>query len=157
MGHVVRFLKAGNKVKVTIMFRGREQSRPELGFRLLKRLSEEVADLGFVEAAPKQDGRNMIMVLAPHRSTKAAAVTARTGSPRETAESAPEPVPVEPAPAATSAPPATPPPATPRPGPVSRPATAEPRPGPAGRPAAARPRPAAVSAAARVDRGTSDQ
>jgi translation initiation factor IF-3 len=67
-GHVVRFLKAGDKVKVTIMFRGREQSRPELGFRLLQRLAEDVADLGFVEAAPKQDGRNMIMVMAPHRS-----------------------------------------------------------------------------------------
>jgi len=76
-GHVVRFLKAGDKVKVTIMFRGREQSRPELGFRLLRRLSEEVAELGFVEAAPKQDGRNMIMVIAPHRATKAAAAVAR--------------------------------------------------------------------------------
>lgn len=71
-GHVVRFLRAGDKVKVTIMFRGREQSRPELGLRLLRRLSDEVADLGFIEAAPKQDGRNMIMVLAPHRATKAA-------------------------------------------------------------------------------------
>ncbi len=66
-GHVVRFLKAGDKVKITIMFRGREQSRPELGFRLLQRLAEDVADLGFVESNPKQDGRNMIMVLAPHR------------------------------------------------------------------------------------------
>jgi len=67
-GHVVRFLKAGDKVKITIMFRGREQSRPELGFRLLQRLGEDVQDLGFVESAPKQDGRNMIMVLAPHRN-----------------------------------------------------------------------------------------
>ncbi|WP_051267404.1 translation initiation factor IF-3 [Nakamurella lactea] len=66
-GHVVRFLKAGDKVKVTIMFRGREQSRPELGFRLLQRLADDVADLGVVESSPKQDGRNMIMVLAPHR------------------------------------------------------------------------------------------
>lgn len=79
-GHVVRFLKAGDKVKVTIMFRGREQSRPELGFRLLRRLSEEVAELGFVEAAPKQDGRNMIMVIAPHRATKAAATASRAGA-----------------------------------------------------------------------------
>jgi translation initiation factor IF-3 len=71
-GHVVRFLRAGDKVKVTIMFRGREQSRPELGFRLLRKLSDEVAELGFVEAAPKQDGRNMIMVLAPHRAGKTA-------------------------------------------------------------------------------------
>ena len=66
-GHVVRFLKAGDKVKITIMFRGREQHRPELGFRLLQRLSEDVTDLGFVESAPKQDGRNMVMVLGPHR------------------------------------------------------------------------------------------
>jgi len=68
--NVVRFLGAGNKVKVTIMFRGREQSRPELGFRLLQRLAEDVAELGFVEASPKQDGRNMIMVLAPHKTVK---------------------------------------------------------------------------------------
>jgi translation initiation factor IF-3 len=66
-GHVVRFLKAGDKVKVTIMFRGREQSRPELGFRLLQRLATDVSELGVIESAPKQDGRNMIMVLAPHK------------------------------------------------------------------------------------------
>jgi translation initiation factor IF-3 len=47
------------------MFRGREQSRPELGYRLLQRLAGDVAELGFVESAPKQDGRNMIMVLGP--------------------------------------------------------------------------------------------
>ncbi|WP_249138709.1 translation initiation factor IF-3 [Phycicoccus avicenniae] len=64
-GHVVRFLKGGDKVKVTIMFRGREQSRPELGFRLLQRLAEDVVELGTVESQPKQDGRNMVMVLAP--------------------------------------------------------------------------------------------
>lgn len=66
-GHVVRFLEAGDKVKITIMFRGREQHRPELGFRLLQQLSEDVEELGFVEARPKQDGRNMTMVLAPHK------------------------------------------------------------------------------------------
>ena len=66
-GHIVRFLKAGDKVKITIMFRGREQSRPELGRRLLDKLSDEIADLGAVESAPKQDGRNMVMVVAPHR------------------------------------------------------------------------------------------
>jgi translation initiation factor IF-3 len=69
-GHVARFLKGGNKVKVTIMFRGREQSRPELGFRLLQRLADDVADLGVVESAPKQDGRNMVMVLAPIKQQK---------------------------------------------------------------------------------------
>jgi translation initiation factor IF-3 len=65
--HVERFLRQGDKVKVTIMFRGREQSRPELGFRLLQRLAGDVEELGFVESAPKQDGRNMIMVIGPHR------------------------------------------------------------------------------------------
>ncbi|MER7014769.1 translation initiation factor IF-3 [Saccharopolyspora sp. NPDC000359] len=69
-GHVSRFLNQGHKVKVTIMFRGREQSRPELGFRLLQRLADDVSDLGFIEANPKQDGRNMIMVLAPHKTNK---------------------------------------------------------------------------------------
>ncbi len=66
-GHVVRFLNQGDKVKITIMFRGREQHRPELGLRLLERLAEDVTELGFVESAPKQDGRNMIMVLGPHK------------------------------------------------------------------------------------------
>ncbi len=66
-GHVERFLKAGDKVKVTIMFRGREQSRPDLGYRLLQRLAGDVEELGFVEAQPKQDGRNMIMVIGPHK------------------------------------------------------------------------------------------
>ena len=66
-GHVVRFLKAGDKVKITIMFRGREQHRPELGFRLLQKLAEDVEELGFVESSPKQDGRNMIMVLGPNK------------------------------------------------------------------------------------------
>ena len=66
-GHVVRFLKAGDKVKITIMFRGREQSRPELGVNLLNKLAEDIAEFGFVESAPKLDGRNMLMVLAPTR------------------------------------------------------------------------------------------
>ncbi len=57
--------RGGDKVKVTIMFRGREQSRPELGFRLLQRLANDVTEIGYVEFAPKQDGRNMVMVLAP--------------------------------------------------------------------------------------------
>ncbi|MEN0130131.1 MAG: translation initiation factor IF-3, partial [Brevundimonas sp.] len=64
-GHVERFLKAGDKVKVMIMFRGREQSRPEMGVRLLQRLADDVTELGFIESMPKQDGRNMVMVLGP--------------------------------------------------------------------------------------------
>ncbi|NUS94630.1 MAG: translation initiation factor IF-3, partial [Nocardia sp.] len=74
--NVVRFLEAGSKVKVTIMFRGREQSRPELGFRLLQRLASDVAELGFVETSAKQDGRNMTMVLAPHKGAKTRAKAA---------------------------------------------------------------------------------
>ncbi len=66
-GHVVRFLRQGDKVKITIMFRGREQHRPELGFRLLQRLAEDVTELGFVESTPRQDGRNMTMVIGPHK------------------------------------------------------------------------------------------
>src|SRR5699024_959289 len=58
-GNVVRFLEKGSKVKVTIMFRGREQSRPELGFRLLQRLADDITDYGYVETSAKQDGRNM--------------------------------------------------------------------------------------------------
>ena len=79
-GHVRRFLEGGNKVKVTIMFRGREQSRPELGYRLLQRLAEDIGDIAVVEAAPKQDGRNMTMVVAPTKKPtprkSAAAATA---------------------------------------------------------------------------------
>jgi translation initiation factor IF-3 len=75
-GHVVRFLKAGDKVKITIMFRGREQSRPELGYNLLKKLAEDVDEFGFVESSPKQDGRNMLMVLGPHKKKAEARVEA---------------------------------------------------------------------------------
>ncbi len=82
-GHVERFLKAGDKVKITIMFRGREQSRPELGLRLLAKLAEDVTELGFVEATPKQDGRNMIMVLAPHRKKSDVAKDAAKDAARE--------------------------------------------------------------------------
>jgi translation initiation factor IF-3 len=103
-GHVERFLKAGDKVKVTIMFRGREQSRPELGFRLLQRLASDVEELGFVESQPKQDGRNMIMVIGPHRKkSETKAHTAGQGqnrpvpSPRAAASAAPEPAASEPA------------------------------------------------------------
>jgi translation initiation factor IF-3 len=91
-GHVERFLKGGDKVKVTIMFRGREQSRPELGFRLLQRLAEDVIELGTVESAPKQDGRNMIMVLAPTKKkseAKAEQRRARTAAAASTTEAAP--------------------------------------------------------------------
>ena len=92
-GHVERFLKGGDKVKVTIMFRGREQSRPELGYRLLQRLAEDVIELGTVESAPKQDGRNMIMVLAPTKKkaeAKAEQRRARTAAAETSAETSVE-------------------------------------------------------------------
>ncbi|XSS48295.1 translation initiation factor IF-3 [Propionibacteriaceae bacterium Y2011] len=85
-GHVVRFLKGGDKVKITIMFRGREQSRPELGFNLLKRLAEDVSEFGFVESSPKQDGRNMLMVIGPTRKKTEAKVEVKAERDRRAAE-----------------------------------------------------------------------
>jgi translation initiation factor IF-3 len=64
---VARFLGEGHKVKITIMFRGREMSHPELGKKILDQVAESVSGVAKVEAAPKLDGRNMIMVLAPDR------------------------------------------------------------------------------------------
>jgi translation initiation factor IF-3 len=77
--HVVRFLKGDDRVKVTIMFRGREQTHPERGERLLMRLAEDVADLGTIEQSPQQDGRNMTMLLAPLKRRPEEA-TAEAGS-----------------------------------------------------------------------------
>jgi translation initiation factor IF-3 len=85
-GHVVRFLKAGDKVKITIMFRGREQHRPELGYRLLQKLAEDVQDLGVVEAHPRQDGRNMTMVLGPLKKKSEAQAEVKAEKERSTAE-----------------------------------------------------------------------
>src|SRR5262245_31906051 len=64
-GHVVRFLNAGARVKVTIMFRGREMAHTELGRKILDRLVEDLKDLATVDSYPKLDGRNMVMVIAP--------------------------------------------------------------------------------------------
>jgi translation initiation factor IF-3 len=64
-GHVERFLKAGSRVKVTIMFRGREMAHTDLGRKILDRLVEDLTDLAVVDTAPRQDGRNMVMVIAP--------------------------------------------------------------------------------------------
>jgi len=85
-GHIERFLRGGDKVKVTIMFRGREQSRPELGRRLLERLAEDVLEFGVVESAPKQDGRNMIMVIAPTRKKSEAKAERDAERKRQAAE-----------------------------------------------------------------------
>jgi translation initiation factor IF-3 len=66
-GHVERFLKNGDKVKLTIMFRGRELVHPHLGERLLRRMADDLAEIGEVESQPNLDGRNMVMMLAPKR------------------------------------------------------------------------------------------
>ncbi|GAA1541592.1 translation initiation factor IF-3 [Nocardioides humi] len=89
-GHVVRFLKAGDKVKITIMFRGREQHRPELGYRLLQKLAEDVQELGFVESNPKQDGRNMTMVIGPHKKKAEAKAEVKAAKQEAAAERAAE-------------------------------------------------------------------
>ena len=68
-GHVERFLRHGDKVKVTIMFRGREVQHPELGEKLLDRLADDLQDLGRIESQPNLDGRNMVMVMAPRKDT----------------------------------------------------------------------------------------
>jgi len=71
-GHVERFLKAGSRVKITIMFRGREMAHTELGRRILDRLVADLEGVAVVDSAPKQDGRNMVMVIAPAKKQMAA-------------------------------------------------------------------------------------
>ena len=92
-GHVRRFLDSDNKVKVTIMFRGREMAHPERGEALLMKLADDVADLGVVEQRPNQDGRNMTMLLAPSKKKE---------HPQQQAQQAQQPA-EEPAPAQAAA------------------------------------------------------
>ena len=82
MKHVERFLEEGSKVKLTIMFRGREMAHPELGRRILERVAEQVGELAIIESAPKQDGRNMTMVLNPTRRPKGKGQGATKGAPK---------------------------------------------------------------------------
>jgi translation initiation factor IF-3 len=82
-GHVERFLKHGDKVKVTIMFRGREQAHPERGRALLQKLFEDLGGLGVIESAPLQEGRNMSMLLAPSKEARAAEEAAAAPDPAE--------------------------------------------------------------------------
>ena len=63
--HILRFLKNGNKVKITIMFRGREMSHPDQGLSILERLSDDLKDVAVIESQPKMEGRNMFMLIAP--------------------------------------------------------------------------------------------
>ncbi|MEN9714482.1 MAG: hypothetical protein RLZZ164_1146 [Actinomycetota bacterium] len=88
---IEKFLKAGDKVKVMVVFRGREQSRPEMGVKLLQKLAEEVASFGSVESTPSVDGRNMVMVIGPAKNkaeAKAEAKKAKAPAPAATEDSA---------------------------------------------------------------------
>jgi len=98
--HVERFLQEGSKVKITIMFRGREMAHPELGKKILDRIAEQVKDVGNVEAAPRVDGRNMLMVLAPVKKQEPKGAAGKPRAARPSEEAAPEPA----APAAAPAP-----------------------------------------------------
>jgi translation initiation factor IF-3 len=94
-GHVERFLNGGDKVKVTIMFRGREQAHPERGRALLERLFEDVSELATIESNPQQEGRNMHMMLAPQRSPRTRAERAAGEPATESADEAPADPPAE--------------------------------------------------------------
>jgi translation initiation factor IF-3 len=86
--HILRFLDAGAKVKVTIMFRGREMAHPELGLNILEKLAGELEELAIIETQPKLEGRNMHMLLAPLKKKEPKAATAETSDDSETAEPA---------------------------------------------------------------------
>ncbi len=75
-GHIERFLGQGNKVKLTIMFRGREMAHTELGAKILRRLEEDLTEIATVETPAKLDGRNMTMVFAPRKKKPAAKAVA---------------------------------------------------------------------------------
>ena len=111
MRHVERFLAEGNKVKLTIMFRGREMAHPELGLRILERIADEVGEIAMVESAPRQDGRNMTMVLHPVRKESRRSTGAKTRSDAPASTPTPASAPA-PAAAAASAPTPAPQPAT---------------------------------------------
>jgi len=80
MKHVQRFLDEGNKVKLTIMFRGREMAHPELGLKILERVADDVSETAMVESAPRQDGRNMTMVLHPTKRSARPKPVKETGA-----------------------------------------------------------------------------
>ena len=84
---VAKFLEEGHKVKITIMFRGREVFHPELGKKILDRIAEQMDGMGKSEAVPRLDGRNMVMVLAPDKRAKQSAASKGTGTRRTTVRS----------------------------------------------------------------------
>jgi translation initiation factor IF-3 len=82
-GQIEKFLKAGDKVRVVVTFRGREQSRPEMGVKLLQRVAEEVTEFGSVESSPAVDGKGMVMVIAPMRNKADAKAEAKRNAERK--------------------------------------------------------------------------
>jgi translation initiation factor IF-3 len=88
-GQIEKFLKAGDKVKVIVVFRGREQSRPEMGVKLLQKLAEEVNTLGAIESMPSIDGRNMVMVIGPLKNKAEAKAEAKRAAERPAQAEAP--------------------------------------------------------------------
>jgi translation initiation factor IF-3 len=111
-GHIRRFLKQGQKVKVTIMFRGREMAHPERGEALLRKVADELAEFGTIEQRPNQEGRNMIMIMAPVKAAtrkperaaaaEAAPAAAAADPPGDQAPAAAEAAPAEVAPEQSS-------------------------------------------------------
>jgi translation initiation factor IF-3 len=97
-GHVERFLRHQNKVKITIMFRGREQAHPERGRALLQRLYEDLDGLATIESEPLQEGRNMSMMLAPSKEARAEAQKDEPDAPEGESGGAEGPAPEEAAP-----------------------------------------------------------
>ena len=148
--NVLRFLKEGDKVKVTLMFRGREMAHPQIGRTILEGVAEAVRDLGQVERMPLMEGRTMTMIISPLKSKLPAGSGVATAPPAAPAATG-EPAPVPPARPATAPAPAAGPAATPAaapthgatpsagpaaaPTPAAGPAAPAPRPGPAARPA----------------------
>ena len=109
------FLQSGDKVKAMILFRGREQSRPEQGVRLLQKFAEDVAEYGSVESTPMIDGRNMVMVIGPHKNKSDAKAEANAKRAQARARNAPEAeAPAAPAAPVAEAPAAAKPAAAPR-------------------------------------------
>jgi translation initiation factor IF-3 len=87
-GHVERFLRQQNKVKITIMFRGREQAHPDRGRALLQRLFEDLGGLALIESEPLQEGRNMSMMLAPSKEAAKAKSAAKASEASQPADDA---------------------------------------------------------------------
>jgi translation initiation factor IF-3 len=90
-GHVERFLRGGHKVKVTIMFRGREMTHTDLGRKILDRLVGDLGEMVTVESMPKQEGRNMIMVISPNKRYMEQLARTKALEPEPQSEPEPEP------------------------------------------------------------------